>query len=295
MIVKGVLGKSPNGQPELKAEELKICGACPLNEGYPFLPRKQYSSEYVRQYLHLRPRTNKFAALLRIRSQATFAIHEYFASEGYVNIHTPILTSNDCEGAGEIFKVLPANTFTLSEMKKAGKSDDEAYFDQKAFLTVSGQLHLEACAPALSKVYCFGPTFRAENSRSRLHLSEFYMIEAETTFMDTMQELMGSIERLLKATTERIIATCVDDIEVAKENPVSYEWITKKFPVITYDEAKQILSRQTEVCKEQNGFTKEEEVSLIKYCGGLPTFVVNWPKNMKPFYMKTCEDDENKV
>lgn len=294
IIAKGYLGKTPNGETELNAEEVEICGCCPLNEGYPFLPRKQYNPEYVRQYLHLRPRTNKFSALLRVRSQASAAVHEHFISEGFFNIQTPILTSNDCEGAGEIFQVLPENRETLKNMRKTNKKDDEAYFDCKTYLTVSGQLHLEACAHALSKVYTFGPTFRAENSRSRLHLSEFYMIEAETAFTSQLEQLINTIEKLLCSITEKLITKCADDIAVCREGNVDCDWITKKFAVITYDEAEQIIEKK-EKFNRKLGFTKEQELFLVEYCGGVPIFVINWPKENKPFYMKTCEDDENKV
>lgn len=293
-MVKGYLGKTPSGQVELNAEEVNVCGACPLND-YPFLPKKHYSAEYVRQYLHLRPRTNKFSALLRVRSQATRAVHEHFASEGYVHIHTPILTSNDCEGAGEIFKVLPDGKEILRNMKREGKSDDEGYFDSKAYLTVSGQLHLEAVAHGLSKVYTFGPTFRAENSRSKLHLSEFYMIEAESAFTDKIEDLIATTERLLKEVTGKVIERCTDDIELCRGDGVDCDWMTKKFPVITYDEAKQILINNKDRINEEAGFTKDQELFLVKHCGNVPTFVINWPKASKPFYMRACDGDDEKV
>lgn len=296
VIVRGCLGKTPNGQPELNADEIEICGPCPLTEGYPFLPRKKYSAEYIRQYLHLRPKTNKFASLLRVRNQAAFALHEQFASEGYINIHTPIITSNDCEGAGEIFKILPENKGILDNMKKANKTDDEAYFDCKAYLTVSGQLHLEAACHALSKVYTFGPTFRAENSKSRLHLSEFYMLEAETAFINDIEELAASVEKLLKETTERIINKCEEDIEISREQQQNYAWLGKKFAIISYDEACDILDRNFKTKIFNDGdFTKEQELLLVKYCGDVPIFVINWPSQRKPFYMRICENNEARV
>lgn len=296
VVVKGYLGKTPNGQFELNAEEVAVCGPCPLTEGYPFLPRKTYSAEYIREYLHLRPKTNKFASLLRIRSQAASAINEHFKSEGYINIHTPILTSNDCEGAGEIFKVLPESESVLKSMKKADKSNDEAYFDCKAYLTVSGQLHLEAAALALNKVYTFGPTFRAENSKSRLHLSEFYMVEAEIAFTSNIEDLIVGIEKLLKESTDKVVSTCADDIEISRDEIVNYDWIAKEFPVLTYDEAKEILDKHFKIkIAHEADFTKEQELLLVKYCGDLPTFIINWPKRIKPFYMRTCTDNEERV
>lgn len=296
VIVKGYLDKAPNGQFELKAKEIEVCGPCPLTEDYPFLPRKKYSADYVREHLHLRPKTNKFASLLRIRSQATSAIHEHYAKEGYINIHTPILTSNDCEGAGEIFKVLPDNENTLKSMRKKDKRYDEAYFDCKTYLTVSGQLHLEAAALALSKVYTFGPTFRAENSRSRLHLSEFYMIEAEIAFVHNIEDLIVSTEKLLKGITNNLINRCSDDIEITREETVNYDWVQKNFPVLTYDEATEILYRnfKMQIAKESD-LTKEQELLLVKHCGDVPIFIIDWPKQIKPFYMKTCTNNENRV
>lgn len=299
MIVKGFLSSTPTGQLELKADDIQVCGECVLTDGYPFLPKKTYSPEYVRQHIHLRSRTNKFAALLRIRSEATFAIHQHFKSEGYINVHTPILTSNDCEGAGEVFTVRPECEKTLKEMAKPNIPPNEAYFDCKTYLTVSGQLHLEAVAHGLSKVYTFGPTFRAENSRSRLHLSEFYMIEAEAAFIDKLEQLTQTIERLIKRVTENVLNNASDDIKCCDENTTTQEWINKAFPVITYDECVSILDknqgRYNGVFDEKAGLTKEHEIFVVKYCGNVPTFIINWPKRMKPFYVRECENDSAKV
>lgn len=140
----GSLVLNKNGQLELAAEDLTVVGPCIVIDGYPFAPRKSYSPDYVRQFLHLRPRTNTFGALLRVRDAASHAINEHFRNNGYIHIHTPILTSNDSEGAGEVFRVIPDNENLVKEMAKDGMSFDEAYFDSKTYLTVSGQLHLEA-------------------------------------------------------------------------------------------------------------------------------------------------------
>ena len=140
----GPIVKNKNAQLELVAKEINVIGPCIVSEGYPFAPRKSYNSEYIRQFLHLRPRTSNFSALLRMRSAATSAVNNYFANNGYIQIHTPILTSNDCEGAGEVFRVRPESENLVREMAKEETKLEEAYFDSKAFLTVSGQLHLEA-------------------------------------------------------------------------------------------------------------------------------------------------------
>lgn len=270
-----------------------------MTDGYPFLPRKAYDSEYVRQYLHLRGRTNKFAALLRLRSATTLAIHQYFNSEGYVNIHTPILTSNDSEGAGEIFTVQPENKNLLKEMVKDKQALEEAYFDGKAFLTVSGQLHLEAMAHGLSKVYTFGPTFRAENSKSRLHLSEFYMLEAEISFVDRIEQLTEAVERLIKNVSEMVINAAEEDLKCCQETALDYLWLDKKFPVLTYNECIAILNKHQDKFKtafnQKTGLGKEHEIFLAEYCGRVPVFVTHWPKLGKPFYMKESKSEPDRV
>lgn len=140
----GSLVTNTNGQLELAAENVTVVGPCIVVDGYPFAPRKSYPPDYIRQFLHLRPRTNAFGALLRIRDAASHAVNEHLHNNGYIHIHTPILTSNDCEGAGEVFQVKPDSEKIIKEMAKDGLSLDEAYFDSKTYLTVSGQLHLEA-------------------------------------------------------------------------------------------------------------------------------------------------------
>lgn len=144
--VEGEIAEGPNGRMELRADLISVVGDCVVTDGYPFAPRKRYPQDYVRQYLHLRPRTNGFASLLRLRDLATAAVGDHFRSRGFVGIHVPVLTSNDCEGAGETFAVKPGSEELLRSMKKEGVSDEDAYFDTKVFLTVSGQLQLEAAA-----------------------------------------------------------------------------------------------------------------------------------------------------
>lgn len=144
--VEGDITLAPNGKPEMQAENITVIGNCNL-DGYPFLPRKEYSSDYIRQYLHMRPRTKTFSSIMRLRDLASNAIRDHFRDRGFINIHTPILTSNDCEGAGELFVVQPSSKELLKEMKKEGTNDlESAYFNTKAFLTVSGQLQLEICS-----------------------------------------------------------------------------------------------------------------------------------------------------
>lgn len=266
-----------------------------MNDNYPFLPRKNYESEYVRQFLHLRHQTRKFSSLLRVRSNAAYCFHEFFKKEDFIQVNTPILTSNDCEGAGEVFVVRPENEKVLKSMAKEKQHSDEVYFNCKAFLSVSGQLHLEALANGLSKVYTFGPIFRAENSRSRLHLSEFYMLEAEIAFINKLEQLTNEVEKLIKNVTQNILNNTQEDLKSCQENDVDFSWIDKKFPIIKYDECVEILKNKTDNFNEKSGITKQHELLLCEHCGNVPVFVVDWPKGGKPFYMKECEYDTSKV
>ncbi|XP_018565179.1 probable asparagine--tRNA ligase, mitochondrial [Anoplophora glabripennis] len=295
----GILHFSPKGQIELSTENINIIGPCSVADGYPIAPKKHYSPDYTRQYPHLRPRTKIFSSLLRVRSEAVLAINNYFNSRGYVYIHTPVLTCNDCEGAGEVFKAIPDNVNLLKQMAKEETLLEEAFFDKKVFLSVSGQLHLEAAAHGLSKVYTLGPTFRAENSRSRLHLSEFYMLEAEVAFLDKIEDVMVIIEEFMKNVTKTLLETCESDIQVCREKTVDMSWVNKNFAVLDYDEAVDILRNNRQKFKdefyEQSGISKEHEIFLVHYCGDIPTFIINWPKAIKPFYMRECEGDNEKV
>ncbi|KAK9738320.1 tRNA synthetases class II (D, K and N) [Popillia japonica] len=276
----GKLNTTASGQIELQATKIDILGECSLNKGYPFAPRKIYPSEYIRQYLHLRPRTNKFASLLRIRDALNFEIHNFLHLNGFVNVHTPILTSSDCEGAGEVFVVTPNSKQLLKDMRKSHVSLEEAYFNKKAYLSVSGQLHLEAAAHGLCRVYTFGPTFRAENSKSKHHLSEFYMLEVEMAFTDSIEELISFIERLIRTISSEVLNKCSEDIA--------------NFQSTTLDVLEKNVDRfKSEYCAKE-GLSKEHEMFLVKHCGG-PVFVINWPKQIKPFYMKECVNDAIRV
>ncbi|PSN35927.1 putative asparagine--tRNA ligase [Blattella germanica] len=298
----GSLVKNNNGQIELVAKEINVIGPCGT-DGFPFAPRKSYNPDYIRQYLHLRPRTNKFGALLRVRDAACSSVNDYFHDNGYIQIHTPIITSNDCEGAGEVFSVRPDSEQLLKEMTREGSSLEEAYFNSKAFLTVSGQLHLEAVVRGLSKVYTFGPTFRAENSRTRLHLAEFYMIEAEAAFIESLTDLLKIMESMIKDVITAVLDKCADDIQMLNSSyenkDVVSNLLQKPFEVMTYDEALNILERHQENFGVQawrgKSLGKEHELFLVKHAGECPVFVIDWPAEIKPFYMKSSTEDASKV
>ncbi|CAG4994302.1 unnamed protein product [Parnassius apollo] len=290
----GKLSKSPRGQLELTAEDVNVLGQCVVLDGYPFNPRTTHPPEYIRQYLHLRSRTNYISAVLRIRHAVTKHIHDFFTSNSYLYIHTPVLTSNDCEGAGEVFKVIPDNKATIKAMRQQDKCDDDVYFGTKTFLTVSGQLHLEAMCRGLGNVYTLGPTFRAENSRSRLHLSEFYMLEAELAFCDCLEELQKFIEDLLKYVFIETRNSNEDDLYLLDKEKKPPLWLDKNFVTLSYDEARNILKKKG-LNTSEDGINKEQELALVDHCNGVPVFIVRWPKEQKSFYMKESQVDNTKV
>ncbi|NXS78560.1 SYNM protein, partial [Erpornis zantholeuca] len=206
--VQGKLVKSPHRMQnmELQAETIHVVGPCDI-WSFPLKMKERHPLEYVRQFPHLRCRNNTLGALLRIRSEATAGIHSFFQDNGYVHIHTPIITSNDCEGAGELFQIEVS-----CEAKESTQKTH--FFNVPAFLTVSGQLHLEVMAGAFTHVFTFGPTFRAENSQSRRHLAEFYMVEAELSFTESLQDIMQVMEDLFKTVTSTVLSKCPHDIEL---------------------------------------------------------------------------------
>uniref|UniRef100_H0ZRZ6 asparagine--tRNA ligase n=1 Tax=Taeniopygia guttata TaxID=59729 RepID=H0ZRZ6_TAEGU len=292
--VQGKLVKSPHRMQnmELQAETIHVVGPCDI-WSFPLKMKERHPLEYVRQFPHLRCRNNTLGALLRIRSEATAGIHSFFQDNGYVHIHTPIITSNDCEGAGELFQIE-----TSREAKES--AENTHFFNVPAFLTVSGQLHLEVMAGAFTHVFTFGPTFRAENSQSRRHLAEFYMVEAELSFTENLQDIMQVMEDLFKTVTSTVLSKCPRDIElfhkyIAPAQKGRLEQILKhKFMIISYSEAVEILKQapQTFTFKPEWGcdLQTEHEKYLVKHCGEVPVFVVNYPYDLKPFYMRDNED-----
>lgn len=290
--VTGILKKSPHQKQavELEAEAIEVVGECdPVD--FPFKIKERHSLEYIRQFPHLRCRTNAFSSLLRIRSEATAAIHSYFKNNGFVQIHTPIITSNDCEGAGELFQVEPST---------AVNSDEQNFFSLPAFLTVSGQLHLEVMSGAFSRVYTFGPTFRAENSQGRRHLAEFYMVEAEISFTQSLEDLTKVMEDMFRSATEQVLAHCVEDVDLFHRHVTPGHrhtveaMLERSFPVITYTEAVDILSRSTETFAFPATWgcdlKTEHEKYLVKHCGNVPVFVTDYPFDLKPFYARDNQD-----
>ena len=317
--VIGVIKKSEGKEQsiEIVANKILLLGKADPEE-YPLQPKK-HSLEFLREKAHLRFRTNTFSAVFRIRHALTFAIHNYFNSKGYLNIHTPIITGADAEGAGEMFQVtnLDLNKMPKNEINKIDFSKD--FFGKQTNLTVSGQLEAELGALALGKVYTFGPTFRAENSNTSRHLSEFWMIEPETAFAD-LDDNMDLAEDFLKYCINYCAKNYKDDIEFLNQRLQNEEKnlkkeerselslidrldfvINNKFERITYTEAINILRNSKPNKKKRfqfliNGFgddlQSEHERYLVEKKFKKPVIITDYPKKIKAFYMKSNDDDQ---
>uniref|UniRef100_A0A1B0DLQ8 asparagine--tRNA ligase n=1 Tax=Phlebotomus papatasi TaxID=29031 RepID=A0A1B0DLQ8_PHLPP len=299
--VSGVIGSTPKKQLELRAEDYRVIGNCPA-EGFPFAARHSYNSDYVREHLHLRSRIAPFAAMLRVRNAAQRAIVDFLHTEGFLQIHTPILTASDCEGAGEVFRVRPDSQELLKGMQKEEIPLEEAFFDCRTYLSVSGQLHLEAMAHGIGNCFTFGPTFRAENNKSPIHLSEFYMLEVEQVFTSSLSDCILLISRMVRSVTEKLLDTCSDDISVCHGESKGnlFEWLgdSKEFPILTFQEAVEILQRNSDRLKvpidPKEGLMKSHELFLTDFCCS-PVFIVDWPAALKPFYMRPTDHNPTLV
>uniref|UniRef100_A0A131Y9F1 asparagine--tRNA ligase n=1 Tax=Ixodes ricinus TaxID=34613 RepID=A0A131Y9F1_IXORI len=285
---------------EIHADEVTVLGPCDV-EKFPFRPRKNYAPDYVRSFLHLRPRLSREAALLRVRSAALVAVHSAFQAEGFFHIHTPVITSNDCEGGGDVFSVKPLKPASPATEELKGTKEDAAarehFFGGPAFLTVSGQLHLEAAAMSLSRVYTVSPTFRAENCNTRRHLCEFCMVEAEEAFLDSLDALMDRTESLVKRSFNHILGSAEEDVDlVTREAPAGHvktvaAALDEPFPRLTYNECIENLKAADNRAFSHgvqwgDDLKTEHEEFIVKHCGNRPVFVTHFPASLKPFYMK---------
>ena len=299
IIVNGKVVKTENAkQPfEIHADSVEIFNLADAD--YP-LQKKRHSFEYLRTVAHLRPRTNTFNAVFRIRSVAAFAIHEYFQNNGYVYVNTPIITCADCEGSAEMFKL---TTLDLDKPlpQKDGKTDfSEDLFGKKAYITGSGQLHGETFAEAYGKIYTFGPTLRSENSNTKTHANEFWMIEPEIAFCD-LEQLMDIEEDCLKFVVSRVLEKCPEEMEFCNNFIEKglidklHKLVNSKFVRIDHKEAIDILKKADKEWefKPEYGedLAKEHEKYLTEYFNG-PVFVKNWPKDIKSYDMKLNPDGE---
>ena len=297
-VVKGVFTLTPEAkQPfELKAASIVLEGASAPE--YP-LQKKRHSVEYLRTVAHLRPRTNLFSAVFRIRSVAAFAIHSFFQSRGFVYVNTPLITGSDCEGAGEMFRVttLDPKNPPLTEDGEVDWSQD--FFGKMTSLTVSGQLNGETYAMAFGDIYTFGPTFRAENSNTTRHAAEFWMIEPEIAFAD-LEDDMDLAEAMLKYVIRTVLDTCTQEIEfltnfVDKGLKERLELVASSdFARVSYTEAVEILKNSGAEFKYPVywgcDLQTEHERYLTEKKFGKPVFVTDYPKEIKAFYMRLNDD-----
>ena len=297
--VNGTIVKSEgSGQShEIKVKNIEVLGDSP--EDYPIQP-KRHTREFLREVAYLRPRTNLFNAVFRVRSVAAQAIHEYFQSHNYVYFHSPIITGADCEGSGQMFKIttLDMNNLPLGEDKKVDFKKD--LFGKQTYITGSGQLHGETFALAYKKIYTFGPTMRTENSNTKTHANEFWMIEPEVAFCD-LNGIMDIEEEMLKFIVKYVMEKCpleIDFFDKFVEKGLK-EKLTKvlntKFVRITHKEAITLL-KEAKVDYEfkpeyAEDIAKEHEKYITEYFNG-PVFITNWPKDIKAFYMKLNDDNE---
>ena len=300
IIVKGTLVATPQAkQPfEIQAEEVQIEGASAPD--YP-LQKKRHSFEYLRTISHLRPRTNTFQAVFRVRSLTAYAIHKFFQERGFVYVHTPLITASDCEGAGEMFQVTTLDMNNVPTDDKGAVDYSQDFFGKETNLTVSGQLNCETFAQAFRNVYTFGPTFRAENSNTTRHAAEFWMIEPECAFAD-LNDNMDLAEAMLKYVIRYVLENAPEEMNffnsfvdkglLDRLNHV----INSEFGHVTYTEAVELLEKNNDKfdykvfwgCDLQT----EHERYLTEEIFKKPVFVTDYPKEIKAFYMKMNEDNK---
>ena len=276
LSVNGVLTESVgSGQKaEVQAREIEVLGTC--DNTYP-LQKKGHSMEFLREIAHLRPRTNTFGAVFRIRHNMAIAIHKFFHDRGFFYFHTPIITASDCEGAGQMFQVTTKNLYDLKKDENGSIIYDDDFFGKQASLTVSGQLEGELAATALGAIYTFGPTFRAENSNTPRHLAEFWMIEPEVAFND-ITDNMDLAEDFIKYCVQWALDNCADDVKFLNDMFEAIEILEKnkenfEFPVFWG-------------CDLQT----EHERYLVEDHFKRPVILTDYPKEIKAFYMKQNED-----
>ncbi len=294
VIGKVILTPEMKQPLEVQAEEITMLGDCP--ETYPIQP-KRHTREFLRDVAHLRPRTNLFNAVFRIRSVAAMAIHRYFQDNGYLYVHTPLITCADCEGSDQMFKISTLDMKNLPLIN--GKIDfTKDLFGKQAFITGSGQLHGETFAMAFSDIYTFGPTFRTENSNTKTHANEFWMIEPEMAFCD-IHELMDIEEEMLKFVVQYVLNTCPLEIQfcdqfVAKGLKEKLQkLLDSKFTRISHHEVIDILKKANVkwefLPNYEEDIAKEHEKYITEYFNG-PVFITDWPKDIKAYYMKLNAD-----
>lgn len=299
-VVEGTLVESRGrGQTvEVQASAVRVVGLVDDPESYPIQP-KRHSFEYLREVAHLRPRTNTIGAVARVRNTLSQAVHRFFHERGFLWVHTPIITTNDAEGAGELFRVSSLDLLNLPRTEDGGVDFSHDFFGREAFLTVSGQLNVEAYCQALSDVYTFGPTFRAENSNTSRHLAEFWMIEPEIAFAD-LHTLADLAEDFLKVIFRDLLEEREDDMaffaERIEKSAVERleRFVESSFERMPYTEAVEILEKADRAFEFPVGWgtdlQSEHERYLVEEHVGRPVVVVDYPRDIKAFYMRQNDD-----
>ena len=299
VLVKGNVVLTPDAkQPlEVHATNVEMLGDCP--ESYPIQP-KRHTREFLREIAHLRPRTNLFNAVFRIRSVAAMAIHSYFQGQGYLYVHTPLITCADCEGSDQMFKITTLNMQNppLTDEGKVDYSKD--LFGKQSFITGSGQLQGETFAMAFGDIYTFGPTFRTENSNTKTHANEFWMIEPEMAFCD-LEGLMDVEEEMLKYVIKYVLDHCEEEINFCDQfvekglKKKLTDLVDAKFVRITHHDVVDILLKANQKWEfkpsYEDDIAKEHERYITEHFNG-PVFITNWPKDIKAYYMKVNEDNK---
>jgi asparaginyl-tRNA synthetase len=298
--VSGALVESQgSGQSwEIHATELELIGKA--EDSYP-LQKKRHSLEYLREIAHLRPRSNLFGAIFRVRSRLAYAVHQFFQERQFIYVHTPLITASDCEGAGEMFRVSSLDPANPPRTDKGEVDYSKDFFERPTYLTVSGQLEAEIFALSHGNVYTFGPTFRAENSNTSRHASEFWMIEPEMAFCD-LQGDMDLAESFIKYLISDILEHCSSDLEmfgkfVDKELHERLSFVTERpFERLSYTEAVELLEQSGESfdypIKYGANLQSEHERYLTEKHFKRPVTVYNYPKEIKPFYMRQNDDEK---
>jgi asparaginyl-tRNA synthetase len=299
VAVIGTLVESEGGGQrwEVRANQIQTISLSP--DSFP-LQKKRHTDEYLRSIAHLRPRTNKYGAVFRIRSELAFSIHRFFREKGFQYIHTPIITGSDCEGAGELFRIttLDLDHLTAQNLPLDNTND---FFGKKVNLTVSGQLSAEMFALALGDVYTFGPTFRAENSNTRRHVAEFWMVEPEMAFCD-LSENMDLAEEIIKYLTRFVVKNCSDDLELFTrfvDKDLTNRLVNTAeaaFQRLPYSDALELLKKSKKKFDFEIAFGQdlqtEHEKFLTETYFKKPVIVYDYPRDIKPFYMRLNEDQK---
>ncbi|MBQ3683362.1 MAG: asparagine--tRNA ligase [Succinimonas sp.] len=300
VIAEGVIAESQGKgqQYEMQAESVSVCGLVEDPDTYP-MSAKRHTPEYLREYAHLRARTNVMGAVLRVRNCLAQAIHRFFNENGFIWISTPLITTSDCEGAGEMFRVTALDSANPPKTQDGKVDFSKDFFGKEAFLTVSGQLNAETIASAMSKVYTFGPTFRAENSNTTRHLAEFWMVEPEVAFYD-LNDNARLAENMLKYVFRAVLEERRDDMEFFRErvDPEAINrlehFINSDFAQVDYTDAIEILKncgKKFEYPVEWGiDLQSEHERYLAEEHFKAPVVVKNYPKDIKAFYMRLNDD-----